>query len=84
MPMTTSESPKPFPVSSGYTITVSGGTPPYTFTAPPNPPGITLEPDGNTCKVNVPTDTPTGTNVNVGVSDSSNPPQTARSQNTVS
>ena len=65
--------PSPFPAAAGYTITVTGGVPPYDFTAapsPPNPPGVQITVDGNVATVTVPPDTPSGTTVRVAITDS--------------
>ena len=78
--------PMPFPVQDGYVIEVSGGIPPYTFTAepsPPNPPGVTITVEGNEAHVMVPPNTPPGTVVYVNVGDSSSPSQTAHTHNVV-
>ncbi len=69
--------PNPFLPTDGYVITVTGGIPPYTFTpepSPPNPPGVQVFPNGNTCEVHVPPGTPPGMPVNVRIYDSSQPP----------
>ncbi len=61
----------------GFTITVTGGEPPYhfgAFASPPNPPGVVITPNGNTCHVTCPAGTPSGTMVRVHVSDSATPP----------
>ena len=78
--------PEPFDPAQGYTIQVSGGTPPYAFLpapVPPNPPGVTVQVNGNTATVGVPPGTPPGTQVEVEVSDSSKPKQHAHTVNTV-
>jgi hypothetical protein len=65
--------PNPFPVARGFRVVVSGGKPPYTFTpaaSPPNPPGVQVDADG---RVTVPIETPSGTNVQIHVTDSANP-----------
>ena len=65
--------PNPFTPGQGFTITVTGGTPPYTFqpkASPPNPPGVTYHVDGNTCFVDVPVGTAENTWVYVDISDS--------------
>lgn len=64
----------------GYVATPGGGTPPYTFTAapsPPNPPGVTIVSNGLFAEIDCPAGTPPGTIITVGVTDSSQPPQTA-------
>ena len=68
--------PNPFDPQTGYTAVVRGGIPPYTWTAlgsPPNPQGVQITPDGNTCVVTCPMNTPAGTQVYVKVTDSSDP-----------
>lgn len=70
--------PNPFTPGQGYTITVTGGIPPYSFQplpVPPNPEGVTVTPDGNTCRVDVPVGTAGDINVYVEIKDSSTPPQ---------
>ena len=78
--------PNPFPVATGYEITVTGGVPPYTFAAvdsPPNPPGVTVTQIGDMAHVSVPSGTPQGTKVYVDVSETGTTPQTVRTMNTV-
>lgn len=77
--MKAAATPDPFDAEEGYTIVVKGGTPPYQFTpmpSPPNPEGVTVDPQGSTATVTVPSGTPPGTEVIVEVSDSSQPPKT--------
>ena len=79
-------SPTPFDPAVGYTIEVSEGMPPYAFDPlpePPNPPGVTIQVNGNTATVQVPPGTPPGTPVHVDVTDASAPPQTAPTVSTV-
>lgn len=78
--------PSPFQAAAGYGITVSGGTPPYTFTpvgTPPNPPGVVVTSVGPPAHIDVPDDTPSGTIVVIRVTDSSTPPQTVTVSNRV-
>jgi hypothetical protein len=77
--MQLSAAPNPFPVATGFTVTVVGGIPPFSFVpkpSPPNPPGVTVIAAGVLAYVEVPPGTPPGTVVAVDVSDSSTPPQT--------
>jgi hypothetical protein len=70
-------SPNPFPVGAGFSVAASGGSPPYAFAAapsPPNPPGVVVSTQGDGAFVTVPPGTPSGTSVQVVVSDSANPP----------
>jgi len=74
--MIATASPNPFRVTTGFDVTVTDGTPPYTVepkTVPPNPPGVTVDP-GPPIHVTVPLDTPTDTIVQVVVTDSASPP----------
>jgi hypothetical protein len=69
--------PSPFSAGAGYTITATGGAPPYQFVpapSPPNPPGVVVSVIGNSAVVMVPPDTPEETVVQVDVIDSSPPP----------
>ncbi len=79
--------PSPFPAPTGYEAHVTGGIPPYTFAAessPPNPPGVVVTPTGpNSGEVTVPPNTPPHTVVQVTVTDSSQPPQSAPASNRV-
>ena len=78
--------PVPFDPVSGYTIEVMDGTPPYGFDAlpePPNPPGVTIQVNGNTATVQMPPGPPPGTPVHVNVTDSSAAAQTAPTVNAV-
>ena len=71
-------SPNPFAAAQGFTIKVTGGTPPYTYApgpTPPNPPGVTID-LGPPVLVTVPEDTPHWTPVLVFVTDSSEPAET--------
>ena len=80
--MTATAAPSPFPVAYGFTISVTGGTPPYHYVplpCPPNPPGVT----GIGPWITVPPNTPRGTPVYVQVTDSSTPPQTTVVTDTV-
>ena len=74
--------PNPFPVEDGFTVAVTGGVPPYTFTplpAPPDPPGVVISHVGpELVEVSVPPGTPSQSFVGVQVTDSSQPPQTVR------
>jgi hypothetical protein len=77
--MQATPSPSPFFAADGFSIAVSGGTPPYEFAplgVPPNPTGVEVTSVGPPAHVDVPEDTPRGTTVYVLVTDSSNPPQT--------
>lgn len=77
--MNATASPSPFSADDSFTITVTGGTPPYTIEAkpsPPNPPGVVVD-EGPPIRVTVPPDTPSGTRVQVVVTDSSTPPAQA-------
>ena len=78
--------PVPFDPVQGYTIEVVGGTPPHHFDplpAPPNPQGVTVQVNGNVATVTVPPGTPSGTTVQVAVSDSSPPPNGTLTTNVV-
>jgi hypothetical protein len=78
-------SPSPFPAASGFTITPSGGTPPYTATplpSPPNPPGVIVN-NGPPITVTVPPSTEPGTMIYIRVCDSSVPPDCITVTNTV-
>ena len=69
----------------GYVATPSGGVPPYTFTvmpSPPNPAGVTIDSNGMQAEIDCPPGTPPNTMINVLVSDSSQPPQTANASHT--
>ena len=78
-------SPDPFEPDEGYTITITGGTPPYQAhpkPSPPNPPGVEVSVNGNEVTVTFNDPVSPGTTVEVGVTDSSSPPQGATSTNT--
>jgi hypothetical protein len=82
--MIATASPSPFPTSTGFVITIKGGTPPYEVTAypsPPNPPGVRIH-AGPPVRVTVPPGTPPGTTVTVDVQDGATPPQTVPVSNT--
>ena len=71
--------PQPFTAGLGYTVTPSGGTPPYHFLvvqSPPNPAGVSITYDDMTAQVDVPAGTPSATKVYILVSDSAEPPNT--------
>jgi len=71
-------SPSPFSASQGFSVAASGGSPPYTTTSlpsPPNPAGVTVTTQGPPAHVDVPSGTPSGTDVFVNVADSSDPPE---------
>jgi hypothetical protein len=77
--------PGPFTPGLGYVATPTGGVPPYTFTAipsPPNPPGVRIEPNGMSADIDCPPGTPPGTRIQVNVTDSSQPPQSADASHT--
>lgn len=79
--------PSPCSVGYIYSITPSGGSAPYTFqliASPPNPPGLQMSVQNGVAHVQVPAGTASGTNIVVMVHDSSSPPQSVQSTNTVS
>ena len=78
--------PVPFDPNGAYTIEVTGGQHPYTFTPlpdPPNPPGVTVQVNGDSATVQVPPDTPPGTQIHVDVTDASSSSPTAPTVNAV-
>ena len=83
--MNATATPSPFDPAGGFTIQVTGGTPPYEFIplpSPPNPPGVSATPTGGgTADVQVSPAPPGNTPVLVECRDSSSPPQTARVNN---
>ena len=77
--MQASANPYNFDPVTGFTVRVTGGTPPYAVTAlpaPPNPEDVVVDP-GPPPRVTCPPDTPSGTLVQIVVTDSSLPPQVA-------
>lgn len=72
-PLTVTATPPIFDPQTGYEVTTSGGTAPYTCTnpgSPPNPTGVVISPNGSggwivTC----PAETEPGTRVSVRVQD---------------
>lgn len=79
--MHVSVNPDPCAAGSSYQIAVANATPPYTYAlVPPVPPGTTVDSSG---KVQVPADAPPGTLIDVEVTDSSRPPQSAIAHNSV-
>lgn len=70
MPLTVEAIPNPFRPPGTCTLTVSGGTAPYTFVAI-TPPGASAlpSPSNGTTQVSVPPGTPVGTPVAVVVTD---------------
>ena len=84
MAIQTTENPSPVDAGSSYTITASGGTPPYTFDDSNLPPGVTLSVTGaDSAEVNVASTVPAGTTITVPVSDSSTPVEEGSSRNRV-
>lgn len=77
--MNATATPNPFLPEQGFTIDVTGATPPFTYEAkpsPPNPPGVVVNP-GPPVLVTVPANTPADTLVQVTVTDSSSPPKSS-------
>ena len=84
MAIQTHESPSPVNAGDSYTITASGGTPPYTFDDSNLPAGVTLTVTGtDSAEVNVDASVAGGTMINVPVQDSSTPPEEGTSVNRV-
>ncbi len=84
--MQANPSPVPFSALTGFSITASGGTPPYLFIplpSPPNPPGVVVDVLTNPGHITVPEDTPPGTVIYVNVVDSAMPAQAVLVQNVV-
>lgn len=75
--------PAPCDPPSDYTIEVSGGTPPYAFDPYPDPPGVTVQVNGNVATVTVPPGTPPGSEIKVQVSDASQPPESSPTVNVI-
>gem|GEM_PF-2020226 len=83
----TKSPPQSFTPGLGYRATPTGGIPPYTFIvapSPPNPSGVTISSNGSFAEIDCPPSTPTGTRIQVLVTDSSGqPPQSADASHTV-
>ena len=79
MPLTIEAIPNPFRPPGTCTLTASGGTPPYGFTAT-TPPGASAvpSPSGGSTQVSVPPGTPVGTPVIVTVTDATGQAVNAR------
>ena len=74
--MQATSSPSPCPRGQSYTVTASGGVPPYAFQvapSPPNPPGVEIEVDGSVATVTFPPGTAPQSQVSIAVYDSGDP-----------